>query len=76
MDYFFIYSQKKAYLASTINFIAVLSPPSIIISEKAGIHIKFFPLGATKPLITLKRRNNSFKDKLYYYIKDTSYYIN
>ena len=29
---------------------AVLSSPSIIISVNAGIHTKFFPLGATKPL--------------------------
>ena len=41
---------KEAYLASTINLIAVLSSPSITISENAGIHIKFLPLGATKPL--------------------------
>lgn len=40
------------YLASTINLIAVLSSPSITISVKAGIHIKFFPVGATNPRVT------------------------
>ena len=29
---------------------AVLSSPSITISVKAGIHTRFFPLGATNPL--------------------------
>ena len=38
------------YLGSTINFIAVLSSPSIMISVKAGMQIKSIPLGATKPL--------------------------
>ena len=45
----FIY-KKKAYLASTINFIAVLSSPSITISVKAGMHTRFLPDGATNPL--------------------------
>ena len=43
---------KKGYLASTINLIAVLSSPSITISVNAGMHTKFFPDGATKPLVT------------------------
>ena len=34
----------------TINLIPVLSSPSIFISVKAGIHTKFFPEGAIKPL--------------------------
>ena len=33
-----------------INLIAVRSSPSIAMSENAGIHTKFFPLGATNPL--------------------------
>ena len=42
------------YLGSTINFIAVLSSPSISISKNAGIQIKSIPPGATKPLAIAK----------------------
>jgi hypothetical protein len=38
------------YLELTINFIAVLSSPSISMSVNAGTHTKSIPLGATKPL--------------------------
>jgi len=34
--------EKRGYLASTINLIAVLSSPSITISVNAGIQTKFF----------------------------------
>ena len=43
-------TKKEAYLASTINLIAVLSSPSITISVNAGMQTKFFPDGATNPL--------------------------
>jgi hypothetical protein len=42
--------KKEPYFASTISLIAVLSSPSIRISLNAGIHIRFFPDGATNPL--------------------------
>ena len=37
-------------MASTINFNAVRSSPSIDISINAGVQTKFLPDGATKPL--------------------------
>ena len=48
--------KEATYLASTINLIAVLSSPSILISIKAGVHTKFLPDGATNPLVTLKKK--------------------
>ena len=47
---YILYKKEATYLASTINLIAVLSSQSIFISIKAGVHTKFFPDGATKPL--------------------------
>lgn len=44
--------RKSHHLASTINLIAVLSSPSIVISVNAGMQTKFLPLGATKPRAT------------------------
>ena len=47
---YILYKKEANYLASTISLIAVLSSPSMFISIKAGVHTKFFPDGATKPL--------------------------
>ena len=44
-----VYVLIRPYLDSIINFIAVLSSPSISISAKAGTQTKSMPLGATKP---------------------------
>lgn len=44
-----VYVLIRPYLDSMINFIAVLSSPSISISAKAGTQTKSMPLGATKP---------------------------
>ena len=44
-----VYVLIRPYLDSMINFIEVLSSPSISISAKAGTQTKSMPLGATKP---------------------------
>lgn len=45
-----MYANKACnHLDSIINFIAVRSSPSILMSAKAGTQTKSIPLGATKP---------------------------